>query len=99
MTENVLMAQKVYAQFAEAWKPLDPQVAFVLSVIYSRAIALGIKPINEGSPAEARETVKLMPFYLGAGAPALPHVEERNIDAASGKIRVRLYDPGTPAPA
>ena len=51
------------------------------------------------TPAEAREVVKLMQFYLGAGAPAIPHIEERTIDAASGKIRVRLYDPGTPAPA
>lgn len=99
MTENVLPVQKVFAQFAEAWKPLDPQVAFVLSVIYSRAIALGIKPFHESSPAEAREAVKLMPFYLGAGAPAIPHIEERMIDAASGRIRVRLYDPGAPAPA
>jgi acetyl esterase len=99
MTENVLPVQKVFAQFAEAWKPLDPQVAFVLSVIYSRAIALGIKPLNEVTPAEAREVVKLMQFYLGAGAPAIPHIEERSIDAVSGKIRVRLYDPGTPTPA
>jgi acetyl esterase len=99
VTENVLPVQKVFAQFAEAWKPLDPQVAFVLAVIYSRAIAKGIKPLNEVSPAEAREVVKEMRFYLGAGAPAIPHIEERTIDAASGRIRVRLYDPGTPAPA
>ena len=50
-------------------------------------------------PAEARAVVKLMQFYLGAGAPAIPHIEERTIDAASGQIRVRLYDPGTAAPA
>ena len=99
MTENVLPVQKVFAQFADAWKPLDPQVAFVLAVIYSRAITLGIKPINELTPAEAREVVKLMPFYLGAGAPAIPHIEERIVVAASGPIRIRLYDPGTPAPA
>lgn len=89
----------ILAPFAEAWRPLDPQVAFVLSVIYSRAIAQGIKPFNEGTPAEARRTATLMQFYLGAGAPAVPHIEQHTIDAASGRIRVRLYDPGTPAPA
>jgi len=93
MTENVL------APFADAWKVLDPQVAFVLSIIYSRAIKQGIKPLNEMPPAEAREIVKLMQFYLGAGAPAIPHIEERTIEAASGPIRVRLYDPGSPAPS
>ena len=72
VTENVL------APFADAWKPLDPQVAFVLSIIYSRAIAQGIKPLNEMPPAEARDVVKLMQFYLGAGAPAIPHIEERS---------------------
>ena len=86
-------------QFADAWRPLDPQVAFVLSIIYSRAITQGIKPLNEMPPAEAREVVKLMQFYFGAGAPAIPHIEERTIEAASGPIRIRLYDPGTPAPA
>ena len=99
MTENTPTTEKVLALFAEAWRPLDPQVAFVLSVIYSRAIAQGIKPLNEMTPVEARRVTALMQFYLGAGAPAIPHIEERTIDAASGKIRVRLYDPGTAAPA
>jgi acetyl esterase len=100
MTENVLMAQKVFAQFEEAWKPLDPQVAFVLSVIYSKAMALGIKPLNEMAPAEARRVcARLLPFYYGAGAPAIAHIEERTIAAGSGPIRVRLYDPGVSAPA
>jgi acetyl esterase len=99
VAENDLGMNNILGLFAEAWKPLDPQVAFVLAIIYSRATALGIKPLNELPPAEARDVVKLMQFYGGAGAPAIPHVEERTIDAASGKIRVRLYDPGTPAPA
>lgn len=93
MTDNLL------APFAGAWRPLDPQVAFVLSVIYSRAIAQGIKPLHDMPPTEARQVIKLLQFYLGAGAPAIPHIEERTINAASGPIRVRLYDPGTPAPA
>ena len=99
LAQNDLGMNNILGLFAEAWKPLDPQVAFVLAIIYSRATALGIKPLNELPPAEARDVVKLMQFYGGAGAPAIPHIEERTIDAASGKIRVRLYDPGTPAPA
>ncbi|MET0868993.1 MAG: alpha/beta hydrolase [Pseudorhodoplanes sp.] len=42
---------------------------------------------------------RLLPFYVSAGAPAIAHIEERRIPAASGDIRIRLYDPGTPAPA
>jgi acetyl esterase len=93
------VSENILAPFAEAWRPLDPQVAFVLSIIYARAIARGIKPLNEMPPAEGREVVKLMQFYVGAGAPAIPHVEERTIAGASGPIRVRLYDPGTAAPS
>ena len=40
-----------------------------------------------------------MSFFLNAGAPPLPHIEERTIVVPSGLARVRLYDPGTPAPA
>jgi acetyl esterase len=99
VTENAISPEAIRARFADAWRPLDPQVAFVLSVIYSRAIAQGIKPLNEMTPVEARRVTTLMQFYLGAGAPAIPHVEERTIHAASGRIRVRLYDPDTQAPA
>ena len=69
VTENVLPVQKVFAQFADAWKPLDPQVAFVLSIIYSRAVALGIKPIRRlpaaGDVAQLR--FRLSPRKRGPG--------------------------------
>jgi acetyl esterase len=86
------------AMFKEPWSKLDPAVAAVLARVY--AGAAGEKPIFERTPEGARDLiVRLLPFYVSAGAPAIPHVEERLIPAASGPIRVRLYDPGTMAPA
>jgi acetyl esterase len=86
------------AMFKEPWSKLDPQVAAVLARIYTGAA--GEAPIFERTPESARDLIKrLLPFYVSAGAPALPHIEERLIPGASGPIRVRLYDPGIPAPA
>lgn len=86
------------AMFKEPWSKLDPAVAAVLARVY--AGAAGEKPIFERTPEGARDLIaRLLPFYVSAGAPAIPHVEERLIPAASGPIRVRLYDPGTAAPA
>jgi acetyl esterase len=86
------------AIFREPWSKLDPQVAAVLDRIYTGAA--NEVPIFQRTPASARELIdRLLPFYVSAGAPALPHIEERWIAAASGNIRIRLYDPGTPAPA
>lgn len=48
---------------------------------------------------ELRKRNADLAFFLNAGAPPLPHIEERMIAAPSGPKRVRLYDPGTPAPA
>ena len=48
---------------------------------------------------ELRKRYADLAFFLNAGAPPLPHIEERMIAAPSGPKRVRLYDPGTPAPA
>jgi acetyl esterase len=80
------------------WAKLDPQVAAVLERIYTGAA--NEAPIFTRSPASARDLInRLLPFYVSAGAPAIAHIEERRIPGASGDIRVRLYDPGTPAPA
>jgi acetyl esterase len=68
-----------------------------LATIYTRNKDL--KPLYEMSPVEARTAVATMAPFFTHGAPALPHIEERSIPAASGPIRVRLYDPGVPAPA
>src|SRR5262245_50951192 len=85
------------AQFDPAWKPLDPQVRFVLRLIYGQL--KGLPPPAELAPAQLRNINASLSFYLNAGAPALAHVEERTIRVPSGEKRVRLYDPGTPAPA
>lgn len=86
------------AIFREPWSKLDPQVAAVLERIYTGAANEEL--IFQRTPASARELIdRLLPFYVSAGAPAIAHVEERRIAAASGEIRIRLYDPGTPAPA
>jgi acetyl esterase len=85
------------AQFAEAWKPLDPDVAAILATIYTKN--KDFKLLCDMTPAEARAAVATMAPFFSHGAPAIPHIEERTISAASGPIRVRLYDPGVPAPA
>lgn len=80
------------AIFKEPWSKLDPQVAALLDRIYTGAT--GEAPIFERTPAGARELInRLLPFYVSVGAPAIPFVETRYIPAASGAIRVRLYDP------
>jgi acetyl esterase len=84
--------------FKEPWSKLDTDTAAVLNRIY--AGAAGETPIFMRTPEDARDLIdRLLPFYVSAGAPAIPHVEERDIPAASGEIRIRLYDPGAAAPA
>jgi acetyl esterase len=85
------------AQFEPAWRPLDPQLRFVLRLIYGQL--KGLPPPAELSPAQLRTINASLSFYLNADAPALPHIEERTIRVPSGTKRVRLYDPGAAAPA
>ena len=89
--------QAFLAQFEAAWRPLDPQLRFVLRLIYARL--QGLPPPAQLSPAELRRINSSLAFYFNAGAPALPHIEQRTIDVPSGSSRVRIYDPGTAAPA
>jgi acetyl esterase len=86
------------AMFKEPWSRLDPQSAAILNRIYANAA--NEAPIFTRTPASARDLInRFLPFYVSAGAPAIPHIEERVIPAASGAIRIRLYDPGAPAPS
>jgi len=85
------------AQFEAAWRPLDPQLRFVLRLIFARL--QGLPPPTQLSPAELRRINTSLSFYFNAGGPPLPHSEETTIDVPSGRTKVRLYDPGTPAPA
>ena len=85
------------ALFKEPWSKLDPDTAAILARIYTTAA--NEAPIFTRTPDGARDLInRFLPFYVSAGAPAIAHIEERRIPAASGDIRVRLYDPGTPAP-
>jgi acetyl esterase len=97
MTRGSLVTDDYLAQFESAWRPLDPQQAAVLAMIYRRY--RGTRPVHQSSPAEARALDRDFSFFISAGAPALPHVAERLIAAPSGQIRLRLYDPGVPVPA
>lgn len=85
------------AQFEAAWAPLDPHLRAVLRSIYARL--RGLPPPVELSPAELRRINAGLSFYFSAGAPAVPYIETRLISAPSGRVRVRLYDPGVAAPA
>jgi len=94
---SALASDPFLAQFDQAWRPLDPQLRAVLRLIYAKL--KGLPPPVQLTPAQMREINTGLSFYFNAGAPPLPHVEERTIAAPSGRRRVRLYDPGTPAPA
>ena len=85
------------ALFETAWRQLDPQLRFVLRLIYTRL--KGLPPPAQLSPTELRRINTELSFYLNAGAPALPHIEERTISVPSGLTRLRIYDPGIAAPA
>src|SRR4029450_3101488 len=85
------------ARFETAWRPLDPQQAAVLAMIYRRY--RGTRPVHQLSPAEARALDQDFSFFISAGAPPGRHIAEQVIAAPSGQIRLRLYDPGVPAPA
>lgn len=78
------------ALFKEAWAKLDPASAAMLNRIYTNAGDEA--PIFTRTPASARDLInRFLPFYVSAGAPAIPQIEERRIPAASGNIRIRLY--------
>ncbi len=91
------MADNFLAMFEQAWRPLNPDVASILATIYTKN--KDFKPLPQMTPAEARAAVATMYAIFNYGPPALPHIEQRVIPAASGPIRVRIYDPGVPAPA
>ncbi|MFN3351452.1 alpha/beta hydrolase, partial [Pseudorhodoplanes sp.] len=86
------------ALFKEPWSKLDPDTAAILNRIYTTAGAEA--PIFTRTPQGARDLInRFLPFYVSAGAPAIAHVAERRIPAASGDIRIRLYHDNVAAPA
>ena len=85
------------ARFAPAWSHLDPQLSSVIGAVFTRWG--DDPPVYDLSPTEARQALQKLQLFWSAGAPAVPHIEERVIRGASGPIRLRLYDPGVPPPA
>ena len=70
------------------------------NVLRTMNARLQVLPFSADLPApELRRSYESLSFFLNAGAPSLPHIEERTIAAPSGRRRVRIYDPGTAAPA
>ncbi len=90
-------AQQFLDRFEESWRSLNPQMRAVLRMIYAQM--RGLPALDQLSVPDLRRINTDLIFYLNAGAPALPRVEERIIAVPSGLKRVRLYDPGTRAPA
>lgn len=91
------MPDALTVRFGEAWSRLDPQLATAIKAVYTRWG--DDPPVFDLSPVDARQAISRLQVFWSAGAPAVPHVEEWIIQGASGRIRVRLYDPGVPAPA
>ena len=101
MADQITTAQSETEAFLDlfetAWRPLDPQLRAVMRSIYGKL--RGVPPPAELSVEELRRINASLSFYFNAGAPPLPHIEERIIAVPSGRARVRRYDPGTAAPA
>ena len=75
---------------------LHPEMARILAMI-ARDMA-GKPRIHEMTPAAARKLVDDYAPFWNEGAPAMATVD-RSIPGPHGPIPVRLYDPGTAAPA
>ncbi len=70
--------------------PLDPQAREVLD----RLAAVDLPPIEQQSPARAREIMLLRTIGLGE-PPAIASMEDRRVPVDGGEIDVRVYRPAT----
>ena len=66
--------------------PLDPQAAAVIEAVE----ALGLPPVNEVSPDEARANFEARPRAAG---PDVGNVEDRTVPGPAGEIPVRVFTP------
>ncbi len=73
---------------------LHPQIREVLSVMAEA----GLRPIEEMTPAEAREQMEATARARQAEPLAVAKIEERMIPGPAGEIRLRLYWPPAAAP-
>ena len=73
--------------------PLDPQAQRVIDAM----AALNLKPVEESTPAEARESIRARTAALGP-FPDVAAVVDHRVPVAGGEITVRAYSPGGPGP-
>ena len=73
--------------------PLDPQAQKVVDAM----AALNLKPVEESTPAEARENMKSRTAALGP-VENVAAVTEHRVPVAGGDIALRLYSPGGAGP-
>jgi acetyl esterase len=71
--------------------PLDPQAQRVVEAM----AALNLKPVEESTPAEARESIRARTAALGP-LDEVAAVADHRVPVAGGEITVRLYSPGGP---
>jgi acetyl esterase len=73
--------------------PLDPQAQTIVDAL----AALNLKPVEESTPAEARESMKSRTAALGP-VEDVAAVADHRVPVAGGEIALRLYSPGGPGP-
>jgi acetyl esterase len=73
--------------------PLDPQAQKVVDAM----AALNLKPVEESTPAEARESMRTRTAALGP-FDDVAAVADHRVPVEGGEITVRVYSPGGPGP-
>src|SRR5262245_58881996 len=73
--------------------PLEPQAQQVVEAL----AALNLKPVEESTPAEARESIRVRTAALGP-VEDVAAVTDHRVPVAGGEITVRAYSPGGPGP-
>ncbi len=73
--------------------PLDPQAQRVIDAM----AALNLKPVEDSTPDEARESIRTRTAALGPFE-GVAAVADHRVPVAGGEITVRVYSPGSPGP-
>jgi acetyl esterase len=73
--------------------PLDPQAQHVVDAL----AALNLKPVENSTPGEARESIRTRTAALGP-FPDVAAVADHRVPVAGGEITVRTYSPGGAGP-
>ncbi len=73
--------------------PLDPQAQKLVDAM----AALGLKPVEDSTPEEARESIRARTVILGP-FDEVAAVADHRVPVEGGEITVRMYSPGGPGP-